>query len=1845
MPQLPIPFVAIPGEDYFGKVPRWLNPLDERNSRNLKFQERLINEGFVGPFSPEFIQDKRLEFIEQDAELRREASKDFRINDPRKIRATTGQPMRPGSDYVSGNYNSEVMKNIIGYAKKHNIDPYTALAIGLAETNFGASDPNVGHVLHSGPGVAKDTPPEEELVLTFLDKLKYAKRLGKKTPESVVQAYQGYGKIYPTTEQDYHGFKMKSIFGVPIPPGGLDMSQTNLYGKNILDLRDNVLKQNPSVVDLVNTTEKIPLEFPLPTSKKSRSNPVPKFKIVDNTEFGQGGWVYPANTAYPEYGRGGRLTKKGKKRRKYGPRPDYMNQNPSGMTTGPITQRSIGNTPGGGYMSFGEGGNTAYESWYRYNTPEGREGIPDSYSSYDYQRYYNDAVRGLNPMGFDEGSQHFPDTYKYPWHPSFSDESIYYTNQKETPALSYNTKADWKEYLRSKKADGGPVWEIIDDRPMAKNGLFTGMPPADLGIDMGTQRVDVNKDLKIYQTVADKLQAEEVQKDINIVDATDLIDRGKVEEAFRTKYGTSSHKMKYDTRPSYRAEVDKHNREWKGDRIDYPSTDMRSQSYMGNPNLSYMVPEGLTGPARAAYEHSQMGVIGMGVPIPGLQALGELPSVFSLAGKGVKAAKQTLGITKTLTPAEEAAKVISALPSHQQQLIRQAQDLNILPIDFNPKSLDLLFDPSLRSSQKLLENRIRQGIENQLTAVRSVTPPASTLGVAKTSAGRFRELDPRDVQAMKDAGVWGNPLQEALYASTHVPHSNYGMRIGTEALSPKYGSLYHYRGMPIDELGKIDYQYGPYTVKARIPFEYRGEAPQWLEDFKNISVGSLENSGSQLKPGQHAAFGPIDFKSSVEGVSIGYPGQQVLQPISVSYNPTYVAEAAKVKAEIMELQSLYGKPSELLEWASSIKSKEVGRPMKVTDLGEAKNYLNATINDAVMNRYKFITPFSEKTYKVGDPLPELSSLSQAKEEMRLIGSPAKKDASTITFGDPINTPSTSTGLRLEKGLSTRTRSKKSPIWTGQEDVSETLEYVIPGRYSRESALGFQKTLARVNSKIDPEQRIELKSHTLPNGEHAYYFSAYMKDPIEAGKAFKRLEKEIPKGSFIMEPPTGSLSMDSWNSLIRRTRNRDKFQVYPAQHVPLNSAAVHFKLPNQAKAFENNNILLFNNQNDAKEAVQFLNSKMPSNLKAVKARTVFNENLNGFMIEVPNFKLEKLYKKGGQVSRPMYAEGGSTGLNNMPVYKVWESVTNTPWNQAKASNLTTGTAESNLALRKRLLAGEFNDYASAPAPTNFPSPVQLDAAAQASAPKDFNEAFKIARERLGPNQIFEYQGRKYGTNLAGEKFNPSQDTLTAAGLNTPKTKSRLEQQNKMVGSVYSDKVTVKLEPEYQEWEKVKKRQDEINKMDQAEIIRNYHKGSNDQYLILDKSKGKIHLYQGDKAIASYNVGTGMNVGDEQTYTVVKDNKVLWEKGNRMTGAGVYTVAGASAADPHYSNAPTWNFKNEKGISVPMAMHSSFGDRTAKIRDTDPANNRLSNGCINGLCYDLKQLYKQGYNEGDKLYVLPDDPNNKFQISNGKLIFKSENPKVNKTEATLNYKPIKVNFNEKSFMQNVFQFYDFDDENELHRTTLPFIKSLESNKQKVMKAAKINGDIYNELAKMAFGIYGTESNFGDTHTPIVNATKALNKLASKSLKSLGVNYDASSPDYDSKYTTYSRDGNYESVGLTQLKWGYLNATEKKALSELGITSNKDFLDPEKAAMGTVAVLAIRYNEQLTGEQKKDLWKNLPAKWNSRGNYPTRVWNNSRYINILQEDANSGKSASKTVTVPKTNYRTTSTWQLID
>jgi hypothetical protein len=571
----------------------------------------------------------------------------------------------------------------------------------------------------------------------------------------------------------------------------------------------------------------------------------------------------------------------------------------------------------------------------------------------------------------------------------------------------------------------------------------------------------------------------------------------------------------------------------------------------------------------------------------------------------------------------------------------------------------------------------------------------------------------------------------------------------------------------------------------------------------------------------------------------------------------------------------------------------------------------------------------------------------------------------------------------------------------------------------------------------------------------------------------------------------------------------------------------------------------------------------------------------------------------------YAEGGTI------VSELYKQKTGKDWNTAKQEGLTSGSFDDNMKLRDRLLKGELDGNkvnTTVNKVNSNNSTVNNNSQEDYTKAKNFNEAFSIARKQLGANQIFEYQGRKYGTNLEGEKFEPSEEVLTKANMNKPEVKERLNNQNKLTESVYSTKKTTKVEPEYQDWDKVKQRKGEINKMKQADIIKQYHKNSQEQYLIVDKKRGKMHLMKGDKEITSYNIGTGENVGDEQTRTWVdkETKKVDWSKGNKQTGAGIYTVSAKQAKNSHYSNVPSWNFTNEYGIEVPMAIHAAPQGRVGKIADKDETNNRVSNGCINGICSNLEDLYKKGYKEGQKLYVLPDDDNNKYELKNGKLVFSSKNPDVNKTVKTLNYKPIKLEIDEKTFRDKVFTAMDFNDEDEFE-TTKSYVKALQDNKQKIMKSAQIDGDTYNDIAKIAFGIYGTESNFGDTHSAAGNLMRAANKYFDPK--------SSSSPDVKSKATTYGADKNNNSVGYTQIRWSQLNERELKVLKELGIKSNKDLLQADKSAVATAAILAIRYHEQLTPEQKKDIDTYLPIKWNNRANYSARVKTNSQYLTIKE------------------------------
>jgi D-alanyl-D-alanine dipeptidase len=717
------------------------------------------------------------------------------------------------------------------------------------------------------------------------------------------------------------------------------------------------------------------------------------------------------------------------------------------------------------------------------------------------------------------------------------------------------------------------------------------------------------------------------------------------------------------------------------------------------------------------------------------------------------------------------------------------------------------------------------------------------------------------------------------------------------------------------------------------------------------------------------------------------------------------------------------------------------------------------------------------------------------------------------------------------------------------------------------------------------------------------------------------------------------------------------------------------------------------------SLQNINDIYTSNLQGQMKRGGIIMNLDDDEIET--------YKKNGYVvenyNENNFEDGGT-------VSKTWELITGTPWADAKNKGYTTGSYDDNIALLKKLNSGELNvpKNLSEKVSTTDPLPIKFKPAnptliKNIKTASSFNDAFAIARKSLGANHIFEYDGRKYGTNLKGETFNPSAEVLAASGMNTPTVKTRLKKENESLISPYLSKRTVKLQPDpYEDWEETKKKNAELNKKNNADKILSYKKKNTGDrnFVIVDKQKGLLHIYD-SKGTQLYSsaVDLGAKNSDAQTVTKYKDlnndgkisgseinkHNVDWTGGNFSTGAGKFYISNIDKKG--HEGLPILNMMNERQydnyLKTGKVENVSTSFHKGYVKDD---KSRVSNGCVRCNKTTLDNLTKYLENASE-VYILPEDEGNKFVYENGKLNFKTAHKSefytykdnnniyqkkgkdwyiankpgdkltkintasritelnknatnaqydyyvdandnvqkgqgINRTQNTLQYYPIKIKLNEEEFRKNKFTYLDLDDESEL-KNVKSYVKALEENKQKIMKLAKINGDVYNEVAKVSFGILGNESNFADTHDADGNLFRAINKY---------FNPKGASPDYYSKYYYYGAREDYRSAGLTQLRWSHLNADEKEILKKLNINSNKDFLEPTKAAIGTTAILAIRYNQQLDANEKKNILNNLPKTWggSSSDNYKTytnNVIKNSKYLNIVQ--------SSQPNSFPKTKY----------
>lgn len=182
----------------------------------------------------------------------------IKIKDTRVIDVLTGEKLNSKRKMHSVAGRSTI-RNLINGSIERGIDPYTTLAIGMQETNLGVlGNPLQSNTLgskYSDEDYITMNPNYKMLINDSLDflkeKLDYGKKLGKKTDEEIIQAWNGYGKPMNNFSKSMYGIDYKTME---------PMSKNPIYGRIVVNLRDSVIKKNPEIVKMVEEFKKFASE-------------------------------------------------------------------------------------------------------------------------------------------------------------------------------------------------------------------------------------------------------------------------------------------------------------------------------------------------------------------------------------------------------------------------------------------------------------------------------------------------------------------------------------------------------------------------------------------------------------------------------------------------------------------------------------------------------------------------------------------------------------------------------------------------------------------------------------------------------------------------------------------------------------------------------------------------------------------------------------------------------------------------------------------------------------------------------------------------------------------------------------------------------------------------------------------------------------------------------------------------------------------------------------------------------------------------------------------------------------------------------------------------------------------------------------------------------------------------------------------------------------------------------------------------------------------------------------------------------------------------------------------------
>ena len=174
-------------------------------------------------------------------------------------------------------------------------------------------------------------------------------------------------------------------------------------------------------------------------------------------------------------------------------------------------------------------------------------------------------------------------------------------------------------------------------------------------------------------------------------------------------------------------------------------------------------------------------------------------------------------------------------------------------------------------------------------------------------------------------------------------------------------------------------------------------------------------------------------------------------------------------------------------------------------------------------------------------------------------------------------------------------------------------------------------------------------------------------------------------------------------------------------------------------------------------------------------------------------------------------------------------------------------------------------------------------------------------------------------------------------------------------------------------------------DRERVIEYNKMNAKGNYIIVDKSDCSATVYdKSGKALKKFEVGLGMDIGDKKAggYNCGVASKI-----RKYTAPGEYTLGEQSnSADKKYGSnlfimegdGVAKDSVNEQVAAIHQIPTQRLAQRKGLFKNGTIADNRMSFGCINMLAEDFDEMEKFINGTGTKLYVLPEEKDNKLQL---------------------------------------------------------------------------------------------------------------------------------------------------------------------------------------------------------------------------------------------------------------------------